>query len=58
MLVQLALPRGQVAMGMLTVHHWSDRPGPGLDESPAGGPAVLFERYLHAVSSWWLHHSP
>ena len=25
MLVQLALPRGQVAMGMLTVHHWSDR---------------------------------
>jgi hypothetical protein len=25
MLVHLALPCGQVAMGVLTVHHWSDR---------------------------------
>ena len=25
MLVPLALPCGHVAMGVLTVHHWSDR---------------------------------
>jgi SAM-dependent methyltransferase len=45
------------AMGVLTVHHWSDR-ARGLAEMRrvARGPVVLFARDPRAVSSWWLHH--
>jgi SAM-dependent methyltransferase len=45
------------AMGVLTVHHWSDR-AQGLADARrvARGPVVLFLRDPHAVRSWWLHH--
>lgn len=45
------------AMGVLTVHHWSDRER-GLAEirRVTRGPVVLFLRDPRAVSSWWLHH--
>src|SRR2546421_8563407 len=45
------------AMGVLTVHHWSDR-ARGLAEMRrvAHGPVVLFVRDPRAVSTWWLHH--
>jgi len=45
------------AMGVLTVHHWSDR-AQGLAEAcrVVRGPVVLFLRDPHAVPSWWLHH--
>jgi SAM-dependent methyltransferase len=45
------------AMGVLTVHHWSDR-ARGLAEMRrvARGPVVLFARDPRAVSGWWLHH--
>jgi SAM-dependent methyltransferase len=45
------------AMGVLTVHHWSDR-ARGLAEMRrvADGPVVLFTRDPQAVPSWWLHH--
>jgi SAM-dependent methyltransferase len=44
------------AMGVLTVHHWSDR-ARGLAEMRrvARGPVVLFTRDPRAVPSWWLH---
>ena len=44
------------AMGVLTVHHWSDR-ARGLAEMcrVARGPVVLFMRDPRAVPSWWLH---
>jgi SAM-dependent methyltransferase len=44
------------AMGVLTVHHWSDR-ARGLAEMRrvARGPVVLFVRDPRAVRSWWLH---
>ncbi len=41
MLVQLALPCGQVAMGVLTVHQWSDR-ARGLTEMSRPRAALLF----------------
>lgn len=45
------------AMGVLTVHHWSDRER-GLAEirRVTRGPVVLFLRDPRAVFSWWLHH--
>jgi SAM-dependent methyltransferase len=45
------------AMGVLTVHHWSDR-ARGLAEMRrvARGPVVLFTRDPRAVPWWWLHH--
>jgi SAM-dependent methyltransferase len=45
------------AMGVLTVHHWSDR-ARGLAEMRrvTNGPVVLFLRDPHAVPFWWLHH--
>ncbi len=45
------------AMGVLTVHHWSDR-ARGLAEVKrvTRGPIVLFTRDPHAVPTWWLHH--
>src|SRR6266516_4715458 len=45
------------SMGVLTVHHWSDR-ARGLAEMRrvTRGPVVLFLRDPHAVPSWWLHH--
>jgi SAM-dependent methyltransferase len=45
------------AMGVLTVHHWSDR-ARGLAETKrvTRGPIVLFTRDPRAVSTWWLHH--
>lgn len=45
------------AMGVLTVHHWSDR-ARGLAEMRrvSRGPVVLFARDPRAVSGWWLHH--
>lgn len=55
-----ALPFGDesldAAMGVLTVHHWSDR-GAGLAEMRrvAAGPVILFVRDPRAVPSWWLH---
>jgi SAM-dependent methyltransferase len=55
-----ALPFGDgslgAAMGVLTVHHWSDR-ARGLAEMRrvARGPVVLFVRDPRAVPSWWLH---
>jgi SAM-dependent methyltransferase len=56
-----ALPFGDgsfgAAMGVLTVHHWSDRTR-GLAEMRrvACGPVVLFVRDPRAVPTWWLHH--
>jgi SAM-dependent methyltransferase len=56
-----ALPFGDgafgAAMGVLTVHHWSDR-ARGLAEARriARGPVVLFLRDPRAVPWWWLHH--
>jgi SAM-dependent methyltransferase len=55
-----ALPFGDgsfgAAMGVLTVHHWSDR-ARGLAEMRrvADGPVVLFARDPRAVPTWWLH---
>lgn len=55
-----ALPFGDAstdaAMGVLTVHHWSDR-ARGLAEMRrvARGPVVLFVRDPHATASWWLY---
>jgi SAM-dependent methyltransferase len=45
------------AMGVLTVHHWSDR-ARGLAEMRrvARGPVVLFMRDPRAFPGWWLHH--
>jgi SAM-dependent methyltransferase len=45
------------AMGVLTVHHWSDR-ARGLAEMRrvARGPIVLFARDPLPVPAWWLHH--
>lgn len=45
------------AMGVLTVHHWSDR-ARGLAEMRrvARGPVALFIRDPQAVPRWWLHH--
>jgi SAM-dependent methyltransferase len=45
------------AMGVLTVHHWSDR-ARGLAElrRVSRGPVVLFVRDPEAVPWWWLHH--
>jgi SAM-dependent methyltransferase len=45
------------AMGVLTVHHWSDR-ARGLAElrRVTRGPVVLFTRDPRAVPWWWLHH--
>lgn len=45
------------AMGVLTVHHWSDR-ARGLAEMKrvTRGPVVLFTRDPRAVPTWWLHH--
>ncbi|HEY7143545.1 MAG TPA: methyltransferase domain-containing protein [Streptosporangiaceae bacterium] len=45
------------AMGVLTVHHWSDR-ARGLAElrRVTAGPIVLFTRDPQAVPWWWLHH--
>ena len=45
------------AMGVLTVHHWSDRDR-GLAEMRrvTRGPVVLFLRDPHAAPFWWLHH--
>jgi SAM-dependent methyltransferase len=45
------------AMGVLTVHHWSDRAA-GLAEMRrvSRGPVVLFMRDPEAVPRWWLHH--
>jgi len=55
----LPFPDGafDAAMGVLTVHHWSDR-ARGLAEMRrvARGPVVLFIRDPRAVPSWWLHH--
>jgi hypothetical protein len=44
-------------MGVLTVHHWSDR-ARGLAEMRrvARGPVVLFVRDPIAAPTWWLHH--
>jgi SAM-dependent methyltransferase len=44
------------AMGVLTLHHWSDRDR-GLAEMRrvARGPVVLFLRDPLAVPRWWLH---
>jgi SAM-dependent methyltransferase len=44
------------AMGVLTLHHWSDR-GRGLAEMRrvAHGPVVLFMRDPRAAPGWWLH---
>jgi SAM-dependent methyltransferase len=56
-----ALPFGDgafgAAMGVLTVHHWSDR-ARGLAEMDraARGPVVLYTRDPRAVPTWWLHH--
>jgi SAM-dependent methyltransferase len=55
-----ALPFGDgsfgAAMGVLTVHHWSDR-ARGLAEMRrvAQGPVVLFVRDPRAAPAWWLH---
>ena len=45
------------AMGVLTVHHWSNR-ARGLAEMRrvSRGPVVLFLRDPHPVPRWWLHH--
>jgi SAM-dependent methyltransferase len=45
------------AMGVLTVHHWSDRRR-GLAEMcrVARGPIVLFMRDPQVVPGWWLHN--
>jgi SAM-dependent methyltransferase len=45
------------AMGVLTVHHWSDR-ALGLAEMRrvSRGPVVLFVRDPEAVRWWWLYH--
>jgi SAM-dependent methyltransferase len=45
------------AMGVLTLHHWSDR-ARGLAElrRVTRGPVVLFLRDPLAVPRWWLHH--
>jgi SAM-dependent methyltransferase len=45
------------AMGVLTVHHWSDR-ARGLAEMRrvSRGPVVLFVRDPEAVPWWWLYH--
>jgi SAM-dependent methyltransferase len=45
------------AMGVLTVHHWTDR-ARGLAElrRVVRGPIVLFARDPRAVPGWWLHH--
>jgi SAM-dependent methyltransferase len=45
------------AMGVLTVHHWSDR-ARGLAEMRrvSRGPVVLFIRDPEAVPWWWLYH--
>jgi SAM-dependent methyltransferase len=45
------------AMGVLTVHHWSDR-ARGLAELKrvTRGPIALFIRDPDAAPSWWLHH--
>jgi len=45
------------AMGVLTVHHWSDRRR-GLAEMcrVARGPIVLFVRDPLVVPGWWLHY--
>jgi len=56
-----ALPFGNgafgAAMGVLTLHHWSDR-ARGLAEMRrvTDGPVVLFLRDPRAAPSWWLHH--
>jgi SAM-dependent methyltransferase len=56
-----ALPFGDgafgAAMGVLTVHHWSNR-ARGLAEMRrvSRGPVVLFLRDPHPVPRWWLHH--
>ena len=56
-----ALPFGDgafgAAMGVLTVHHWSNR-ARGLAEMRrvTRGPVVLFLRDPHPVPRWWLHH--
>ncbi len=44
------------AMGVLTVHHWTDR-ARGLAEMRrvARGPVVLFLRDPRVVPAWWLH---
>ena len=44
------------AMGVLTVHHWSNR-AHGLAELKrvSRGPIVLFTRDPRAVRAWWLH---
>jgi len=44
------------AMGVLTVHHWSDRSA-GLAEMRrvARGAVILFVRDPRAVPHWWLH---
>lgn len=44
------------AMGVLTVHHWSDR-ARGLAEMSrvARGPVVLFLRDPQFLAAWWLH---
>lgn len=44
------------AMGVLTVHHWTDR-ARGLAEMcrVARGPVLLFIRDPRVVPSWWLH---
>jgi hypothetical protein len=55
-----ALPFGDgafgAAMGVLTVHHWSNR-ARGLAEMRrvSRGPVVLFLRDPHPVPRWWLH---
>lgn len=45
------------AMGVLTVHHWSDR-ARGLAEMRrvSRGPVVLFTRDPQVAPFWWLHH--
>jgi SAM-dependent methyltransferase len=45
------------AMGVLTVHHWTDR-ARGLAEMRrvADGRVVLFVRDPYAVPTWWLYH--
>jgi len=45
------------AMGVLTVHHWTDR-ARGLAElrRVARGPVVLFSRDPSVAPSWWLNH--
>lgn len=56
-----ALPFGDgafgAAMGILTIHHWSDR-ALGLAElrRVTRGGIVLFLRDPHAARAWWLYH--